>query len=354
MATQQAGNPRQILSQIVQRIGDLSQALISDQSPEVNNGVLASNNTLEDEVRSVFTGHRAGSTGPVSSIEVADLQTSSTTTVAQRQLPVPLVNCSSRNTTTPSYNVRRYFNNQRRAITNRRSLRSSSAPNSSSYRPPRRGRRGTTGPFTRDLILLSGPDDKNVPRQGTKLFLQENGHIISAFQFMKEWSDIEVTLQIAEALKDKLPTGVDFEILHSVHTTLVAPTLASGQNLNGSVMSRVFRDNKPVYVRPSMQILKQEYVEVEQPSLASDIFDDEFPDLSDSKYQLILPMLIHPCHIKYISFSMVICFPSCKKYLVLDIILIETHCETMSGKCIMKLFSFFSLHNIPYYIDCIY
>ena len=79
--------------------------------------------------------------------------------------------------------------------------RSSATPSATSSRTSRLGRRGTIDPFNRDLILLSGPDDKNVPRQGTKVFLQESGHIINAFQFMKEWSDVELILQIAEAFK---------------------------------------------------------------------------------------------------------------------------------------------------------
>ena len=235
MATQPVGNPRQILTQIVQRMGDLSQALMDDQLGEVNNDDLASNNTLE-EVKSIFTGCRetASPTDPaVISNEAVEAQTSSVTTAARRQLAISSAQSSSRNATTPLYNARRYFNNQRTAIRNRRSSRSSATPSATSSRTSRLGRRGTIGPFTRDLILLSGPDDKNVPRQGTKVFLQESGHIINAFQFMKEWSDVELILQTAEAFKDKIPTGTDFEILHSVHTTLVTPTLASGQNLTG-------------------------------------------------------------------------------------------------------------------------
>ncbi len=284
MATQPVGNPRQILTQIVQQIGDLSQALImSEQSVEVN-GDLASNNMIEAEVRSVFTGHRANPTGPVlSSNEAVEAQTSSATTATQRELAVLPSQSSSRNTTTPLYNVRRHFNNQRTAIRNRRSSRSNATP--IACRTPRLGHRGAMGPFTRDIILLSGPDDKNIPRQGNKLFLQENGHIINAFQFMKEWSDIEVILQIAKVFKDKIPNGVDFEILHSVHTTLVTPTLASGQKLNGSVMCRIFRDNKPVYVRPSMQILKEEHVVTTEVVTDSDIFEDDISNLSGSKYQ---------------------------------------------------------------------
>ena len=77
---------------------------------------------------------------------------------------------------------------------------------------------------------------------------------------MKEWSDIEVIVQIAEVFKDKISSGVDLEIPHSVHTTLVTQMLASRQKLNGSVMCRIFRDNKPVYVRPSMQIVKEHVI----------------------------------------------------------------------------------------------
>ncbi len=129
MATQPVGNPRQILTQIVQQIGDLSQALImSEQSVEVN-GYLASNNTIEAEVRSVFTGHRANPTGPVlSSNEAVEAPTSNATTATQRELAVLPSQSSSRNTTTPLYNVRRQFNNQRTAIRNRRSSRSNATP----------------------------------------------------------------------------------------------------------------------------------------------------------------------------------------------------------------------------------
>ena len=239
MATQPVGNPRQILTQILQRVGDLSQALMGDQLGEVNNDDLASNNTLEEEVKSIFTECRETASPTDPAVISNEAQMSSVTTAARRQLAISSAQSSSRNATTPLYNARKYFNNQRTAIRNRRSSRSSATPSATSSRTSRLGRRGTIGPFTRDLILLSGPDDKNVPRQGTKVFLQESGHIINAFQFMKEWSDVELILQTAEAFKDKIPpTGTDFEILHSVHTTLVTPTLASGQNITGSNHTR--------------------------------------------------------------------------------------------------------------------
>ena len=83
--------------------------------------------------------------------------------------------------------------------------------------------------------------------------LQENGHIISAFEFRKEWSEIEVEIEIRNAFEKTLPGDVDFEIVYSVHTTWSRPTLAPGQSLTGAVISRVLKDSKPVYVRPCNQ-----------------------------------------------------------------------------------------------------
>ena len=140
MATQPVGNPRQILTQIVQRMGDLSQALMGDQLGEVNNDDLASNNTLEEEVKSIFTGCRATASltdTAVISNEAVEAQTSSVTTATRRQLAISSAHSSSRNATTPLYNARRYFNNQRTAIRNRRSSRSSVTPSATS--PARQG-----------------------------------------------------------------------------------------------------------------------------------------------------------------------------------------------------------------------
>ena len=51
MATQPVGNPRQILTQILQRMGDLSQALMGDQLGKVNNDDLASKRSKIDFYR---------------------------------------------------------------------------------------------------------------------------------------------------------------------------------------------------------------------------------------------------------------------------------------------------------------
>ena len=70
-----------------------------------------------------------------------------------------------------------------------------------------------SGPFSRDLILLTGPIVRDVPRQGSKVALQENGHIISAFNFRKEWKEIDFEVEIKNAFQGTLPDDVNLEIL---------------------------------------------------------------------------------------------------------------------------------------------
>ena len=97
---------------------------MGDQLGEINNDVnddLASNNTLKDEIRSIFTGYRAiaNPTGPaVISNEPAEVQKSSVTTAAQRQLPF-----SKMQQRLYTMQEGLYFKNQRTAIRNRRSSR---------------------------------------------------------------------------------------------------------------------------------------------------------------------------------------------------------------------------------------
>ena len=58
---------------------------------------------------------------------------------------------------------------------------------------------------------------------------------------------------LREAYEGKIPVGVDFKILIPVHSTLVKPTLAPGQALNGVMVHRIFKE-KPIYIRPLEQI----------------------------------------------------------------------------------------------------
>ena len=103
--------------------------------------------------------------------------------------------------------------------------------------------------------MLTGPNDKIVPRQGNRVWLSEHGHILTGFQFYKEWNAAQVKIAIKEAFEDKIPSHTDFEILASVHSSLVVPTLAPGQSgLDGVMVHRIFKA-KPVYVRPVHQIV---------------------------------------------------------------------------------------------------
>ena len=59
-----------------------------------------------------------------------------------------------------------------------------------------KGNTGDNKPFMRDLVLLSGPDDDVVPWQGTRLALNERGHVVSRCKFTKGQSmtDVERTI----------------------------------------------------------------------------------------------------------------------------------------------------------------
>ena len=116
-----------------------------------------------------------------------------------------------------------------------------------------KGKSVVKGPFMRDIILLTGPDVNTVPRQAKRVWLMENGFVISGFQLQKEWSECIVEVSLREAFEEKIPAGVDFEILMPVHSTLVRPTLAPGQVLNGVMVHRIFKE-KPIYIRPVKEI----------------------------------------------------------------------------------------------------
>ena len=67
---------------------------------------------------------------------------------------------------------------------------------------------GKNKPFMRDLVLLSGPGDNSVPRQGTRLALNQRGHIIFGRRFTKSQSTVEFEETIIEAFDGKIPLAV--------------------------------------------------------------------------------------------------------------------------------------------------
>ncbi len=97
-------------------------------------------------------------------------------------------------------------------------------------------------------MLLGGPNDTTVPRQGAR-------HIINGCQFTKSMSAAEIETRITEVFDGKIPNLVDIELLVSVDTTLVKPNLAPDQlGIDGVILHRLFK-NKPVYIRPSRELL---------------------------------------------------------------------------------------------------
>ena len=110
-------------------------------------------------------------------------------------------------------------------------------------------------PFLCDLILLAGPTADVVPRQRTRVALTEHGHVPSTCEFSKVMNEVQVKTTIMETFGEKIPPLVDIEILMSVHTKLIKPTLAPGQEgITGTILHRLFK-NKPVYVRPHKVLL---------------------------------------------------------------------------------------------------
>ena len=68
-------------------------------------------------------------------------------------------------------------------------------------------------------------------------------------------NEVQVETTIMEAFADIIPPLADIEILTSVHSKLVKPTLALGQaGIDGIILHRLFK-SKPVYVRPSRVLL---------------------------------------------------------------------------------------------------
>ena len=102
--------------------------------------------------------------------------------------------------------------------------------------------------------MLCGPDDELVPRQGHKLYLAENQHIIREVLFMKQWSANDVLEKGKEILQRKLKGCEEIELLESVHRKVVPPTIQPGDTLDGERISKLFKD-KPIYIRPKKQIL---------------------------------------------------------------------------------------------------
>ncbi len=214
-----------VLRELINRVTELSQAISPPNAAEIN---------------SIFSSRRQGpeleQQQPVSS----NSRVRETQTTSSRQDSLP-IRRNATNTATTAFSTRRFFPAARPPV--RRNRKRNNVLQGVDNRP-----------FMRDLILLSGPDENLVPRQGSRLVLMENGHILSGCRFTKDLSAAAVETNIIQAFEGKIPPNVDIEILTSIHSNLVAPSLAPGQLLDGVMLHRIFKQ-KPVYVRPSCNLL---------------------------------------------------------------------------------------------------
>lgn len=174
MADGGGSSARAILSQIVDSIRELSAALNQEGEQQAATGTAK---TIEDDVRSTFGSAREARCVPAPTNSIPHSVTSSSLVKHQSG---------------PLYSMRRNFSSFR----------------SAQYRSSRKGKGKATKPtgaFTRDVILLTGPNDEDVPRQGNRVYLQEKGHVLMAFPFEKEWSEAEVVFK--RSLPGYRPSG---------------------------------------------------------------------------------------------------------------------------------------------------
>ena len=108
------------------------------------------------------------------------------------------------------------------------------------------------------MVLLAGPEEDKVPCQGSRVWLMENSHIVSEAEFSKDWNALGLQTFLKGLFPLKLGEFDDVEVLMPVHSKLLPPHLAPGQQLSGFMLQKVFKD-KPVYIRPSRQILEPQH-----------------------------------------------------------------------------------------------
>ena len=202
MTASRALRSREIISQLVGDIGKLSNALDAEETSFTRGTGNEINKTSEEETRRVFgrSNDRRGNVNSASTV---------TTSSAGILTPVPQLIAtqslklgSEQESSSPLCSMRRNFSNQRFYGCGRNKNSKIKGSKASA-----------SGPFSRDLILLTGPIVRDVPRQGSKVALQENGHIISAFNFRKEWKEIDFEVEIKNAFQGTLPDDVNLEIL---------------------------------------------------------------------------------------------------------------------------------------------
>ena len=167
-----------VVRQILDNIGRLGRELenCEPNPPHPNGGTMSNERTVsvEGEVSQIFKRSAAQPSGSIYTSNATFTSTvnngiTTSTSTSTQQGP----SNSTNSTLSPRFRLSYNFNNSRAGQNTRKKgkTKSDKAPN---------------GPFIKDVILLGGPDHENVPLQGARLWLMENGHVIAAATFRKE------------------------------------------------------------------------------------------------------------------------------------------------------------------------
>ena len=134
---------------------------------------------------------------------------------------------STNSTFTPGFRLCYNFNNSRAGQNTRKKSKSKSD-------------KALNGPFIKDVILLGGPDHEIVPQQGTRLWFMENGHVVAAATFRKDWDENALLDFLKSLFPSKMGAFDDVEVVMSVHSRLLAPILTPSQALSFDPCKRFF------------------------------------------------------------------------------------------------------------------
>ncbi|XP_053329671.1 uncharacterized protein LOC128503571 [Spea bombifrons] len=111
-----------------------------------------------------------------------------------------------------------------------------------------------------------------------KHILYERGHILSAFEFNKDWDNRTVLEKIRQSFGCKIPDDVSLQFLMPCGNKLVIPNLTDDKELTALMIHKVYHQ-KSIYLRPSRQLFE----EILENTDASNIDNsDIFSDVDDS------------------------------------------------------------------------
>ncbi|XP_057317308.1 uncharacterized protein LOC130662449 [Hydractinia symbiolongicarpus] len=107
-----------------------------------------------------------------------------------------------------------------------------------------------------DLVLLSSPKIKVIPKGELKKHLQSSGFIVNAFEVLLEAQEDEIREMIFEKFQDKLPSKNQFSFMKPVHKKLMNPSGIN--NINGKVLKHLSSPgiNGCIYIRSLIDTTK--------------------------------------------------------------------------------------------------